>query len=183
MSELNEFLDDVLLSRELLDSLLAAPIDEKFSKYVDEFEARLEKFSIKKSELNLSLNVKAVAELNQIYELCQQSVRKSIASSPLLLRLPLSPTSCSFPKIKSRLVEGLKAKAVLLARPNTNIQILQQSLLLKLAPMYDYLRRHYSHLANDVRAHYQTLLAQVFAIYFGEYLNVLNAVMVRSHTH
>jgi hypothetical protein len=71
---LDEFLDDVLISKELLDSILEAPIDERYSKSVDEFEAKVQKIFVKKSELNLSLNVKAVAELNQVYDICQNTV-------------------------------------------------------------------------------------------------------------
>jgi len=81
--------------------------------------------------------------------------------------------------VQTSIQESLTAKINALLKPNTNIQILQQSLLLKHAPSYDYLRRNSEINATALRLHYQRLLAQVFSVYFTEYTNVLVALLVR----
>lgn len=65
-----------------------------------------------------------------------------------------------------------------LRRPKTNIQILQQSLLLKYRGLLPFLRQHGPEVFGEVRAAYVETLSRVLSSHFKAYLISLDALKV-----
>ena len=66
-----------------------------------------------------------------------------------------------------------------LRKPKTNIQILQQNVLLKHRHLMQFMRRHGRETAAEVRAAYVETLSRVLSGHFKAYLTALEPLLVR----
>ena len=78
-------------------------------------------------------------------------------------------------KVRDHLMSNIYA----LRRPKTNIQILQQSLLLKHRGLLPFLRQHGPEVFGEVRAAYVETLSRVLSSHFKAYLHSLDALKAR----
>ena len=69
-----------------------------------------------------------------------------------------------------------------LRKPKTNIQILQQNVLLKHRHLMQFMRRHGRDVAAEVRAAYIETLSRVLSGHFKAYLTALEPLLVSCHT-
>ena len=67
-----------------------------------------------------------------------------------------------------------------LRKPKTNIQILQQNVLLKQKHLVGFLREHGQEVFGEVRAAYVDTLSRVLSSHFRAYLAALERLQVRS---
>ena len=69
-----------------------------------------------------------------------------------------------------------------LRKPKTNIQILQQNVLLKHRHLMQFMRRHGRDVAAEVRAAYIETLSRVLSGHFKAYLTALDPLLVGWHS-
>lgn len=68
-----------------------------------------------------------------------------------------------------------------LRKPKTNIQILQQNVLLKQKHLVGFLRQHGQEVFGEVRAAYVDTLSRVLSSHFRAYLSALERLQVSSY--
>lgn len=69
-----------------------------------------------------------------------------------------------------------------LRKPKTNIQILQQNVLLKQKHLVGFLRQHGQEVFGEVRAAYVDTLSRVLSSHFRAYLSALERLQVSSYS-
>ncbi|KAG1668944.1 hypothetical protein FOA52_000988 [Chlamydomonas sp. UWO 241] len=73
-------------------------------------------------------------------------------------------------KASSRVRDFLLTKICLLKRPKTNVQIVQQSSLLKYKYFMHFLREHSQEVYGEIRAEYMSVMSRILAAHFRMYL-------------
>lgn len=68
-----------------------------------------------------------------------------------------------------------------LRKPKTNIQILQQNVLLKQKYLVTFLRQHGQEVFQEIRSAYVDTLSRVLSAHFRSYLAALERLQVRPH--
>ncbi|GFH22067.1 uncharacterized protein HaLaN_19474, partial [Haematococcus lacustris] len=74
--------------------------------------------------------------------------------------------------------EFVLQKVYLLRRPKTNVQILQQSSLLKNKYFVRFLRQHGQDVYQEVRSEYVTIVSRIYTSHFRTYLSAMEKLLL-----
>lgn len=154
-AEFQGFLSQIMIPAELIHAIVTGPIDERYSAVIEELESKRKIIALEKSKGQLE-SIPALLDLVPILQMLQ--------------------TQASL-----RIREFLFQKIMGLSRPNTNIQILQQSLL-KYKSLFAYLNGRIPTFGKDIRKYYTAVMRPIFEFYLTTYAQLMEAAEIEPTT-
>eukprot|EP01124_Arcella_intermedia_P012445 TRINITY_DN18784_c0_g1_i5.p1 TRINITY_DN18784_c0_g1~~TRINITY_DN18784_c0_g1_i5.p1 ORF type:complete len:525 (+),score=75.28 TRINITY_DN18784_c0_g1_i5:314-1888(+) len=141
--QIGEFMNEIAISEQLIQDIFSKEIDEHY-------------YSLLKSIENSENYI--LGKGNDDVPIC-----KEIQLVIKKLRL----------KAALRIREFLMLKINTLTKPNTNIQIIQQNILVKYTPLFGFLCKHHPEFAQDVHKHYVETIGPIIDYYLKAYVTTL----------
>ncbi|KAH9626007.1 hypothetical protein KSS87_016820 [Heliosperma pusillum] len=143
-SKLAKFVEDIIVPPRMVDVIVDGEVNDEYMRTLEILSAKL-KFVVTDSVVNTSMTLKDV--------------------QPELEKLRL--------KAVSKVFEFIVQKLYALRKPKTNIQILQQSVLLKYKYVIYFLKEHGKEVYTEVRAAYIDTMNKILSAHFRAYIQSL----------
>ncbi|XP_074316075.1 vacuolar protein sorting-associated protein 52 A-like isoform X1 [Silene latifolia] len=143
-SKLAKFVEDIIIPPRMVDVIVDGEVNDEYMRTLEILSKKL-KFVVTDSVVNTSMALKDV--------------------QPELEKLRL--------KAVSKVFEFIVQKLYALRKPKTNIQILQQSVLLKYKYVIYFLKEHGKEVYTEVRAAYIDTMNKVLSAHFRAYIQSL----------
>ncbi|KAK9684976.1 hypothetical protein RND81_10G246900 [Saponaria officinalis] len=147
--KLAKFVEDIIVPPRMIDVIVDGEVNDEYMRTLEILSAKL-KFVVTDSLANTSMALKDV--------------------QPELERLRQ--------KAVSKVFEFIVQKLYALRKPKTNIQILQQSVLLKYKYVISFLKEHGKEVYTEVRAAYIDTMNKVLSAYFRAYIQSLEKLQL-----
>ncbi|XP_061366393.1 vacuolar protein sorting-associated protein 52 A-like [Gastrolobium bilobum] len=148
-SKLAKFVEDIIVSPRMVDILVDGEVNEEYMKTLEVLSKKL-KF----------VEVDPMVKFSKALKDVQPELEK--------LRQ----------KVVSKVFDFIVQKLYALRKPKTNIQILQQSVLLKYKYVVTFLKEHSKEIYNEVRAAYIDTINKVLSAHFRAYIQALEKLQM-----
>eukprot|EP01125_Pyxidicula_operculata_P018719 TRINITY_DN6679_c0_g1_i1.p1 TRINITY_DN6679_c0_g1~~TRINITY_DN6679_c0_g1_i1.p1 ORF type:complete len:382 (-),score=82.11 TRINITY_DN6679_c0_g1_i1:1038-2183(-) len=154
-SQVSTFTNDVLISEDLIKDIIKKDIDEHYIEYL---------YSLDKRDEWILKQKKKKKDHDHDHD--------GMTSTPIIVLLE-EVISKLRDKAKLRIREFLLHKIKILSKPNTNIQILQQSIGSKYGKLFEFLVRFHPPFAAEINQYYIDTVTEIFEYYFKTYITTL----------
>ncbi|KAG6518989.1 hypothetical protein ZIOFF_022476 [Zingiber officinale] len=148
-SKLSKFVEDIIVPPRMIDTLIDGEVNEEYLR-------TLELLSKKLKFLEVDSMVKGSKALKDIQPELERLRQKAVA----------------------KVFEFITQKFYALRKPKTNIQILQQSVLLKYKYVIHFLKEHGKDIYTEVRAVYVDTMNKVLSAHFRAYIQALEKLQL-----
>ncbi|KAJ4791845.1 hypothetical protein LUZ62_043091 [Rhynchospora pubera] len=148
-SKLSKFVEDIIIPPRMIDIIVDGEVNEEYMK-------TLETLSKKIKFLDADSTVKTARALKDVQPEAERLRQKAV----------------------SKIFEFIIQKFYALRKPKTNIQILQQSVLLKYKYAITYLKEHGKEIYTEVRAAYVDTMNKVLSAHFRAYIQALEKLQL-----
>lgn len=148
-SKLAKFVEDIIVPPRMIDIIVDGEVN-------DEYLRTLEILSKKLKFVEVDSMVKSSNALKDVQPELERLRQKAI----------------------SKVFEFMVQKLYALRKPKTNIQILQQSILLKYKYIISFLKEHGKEIYNEVRAAYTDTMNKVLSAHFRAYIQALEKLQL-----
>ncbi|KAK7397366.1 hypothetical protein VNO78_18535 [Psophocarpus tetragonolobus] len=153
-SKLAKFVEDIIVPPRMVDILVDGEVNEEYMR-------TLEIFSKKLKFVEVDPTVKASKALKDVQPELEKLRQKAV----------------------SKVFDFIVQKLYALRKPKTNIQILQQSVLLKYKYFVTFLKEHGKEIYNEVRAAYVDTMNKVLSAHFRAYIQALEKLQLDIATY
>ncbi|KEH42976.1 vacuolar protein sorting-associated protein [Medicago truncatula] len=148
-SKLAKFVEDIIIPPRMVDILVDGEVNEEYMR-------TLEILSKKLKFVEVDTMVKASKALKDVQPELEKLRQKAV----------------------SKVFDFIVQKLYALRKPKTNIQILQQSVLLKYKYVVNFLKEHGKEVYNEVRAAYIDTMNKVLSAHFRAYIQALEKLQL-----
>ncbi|CAJ2628446.1 vacuolar protein sorting-associated protein 52 A [Trifolium pratense] len=148
-SKLAKFVEDIIIPPRMVDILVDGEVNEEYMR-------TLEILSKKLKFVEVDTMVKASKALKDVQPELEKLRQKAV----------------------SKVFDFIVQKLYALRKPKTNIQILQQSVLLKYKYVINFLKEHGKEVHNEVRAAYIDTMNKVLSAHFRAYIQALEKLQL-----
>lgn len=148
-SQLAKFVEDIIVPPRMVDVIVDGEVNDDYLRTLETLSKKLKFIEVDA----LVKNSKALKDVNPELEKLRQ-------------------------KAVSKVFEFIVQKLHALRKPKTNIQILQQSVLLKYKYVISFLKEHGKEIYTEVRAAYVDTMNKVFSAHFRAYIQALEKLQL-----
>lgn len=147
--QVGSFIESVAVSEHMVASILDSEVDENYLEYLLELDKKLRFMS-----------------LNDVAKVSQS--KRDL--EPALEKLRIKAVS----KVRDFLLQNMN----LLKRPKTNLQIIQQTSLLRYKHFIRFLAQHGADVYSEIRGEYISIMSRILSSYFRTYLSGMEKMQV-----